>query len=116
MADANLGYCKILSPVDGVVISRAVDVGQTLPSSFSTPTLFQIANGPHENANWTPASPRRTIGGHRGNAGGGFTVDGLIPTAHFHGGVAQVRNSPITVNNVVHLRHSKSADQQGLTN
>ena len=43
-AVANLNYCKILSPVDGVVISRSVDVGQTVASSFNTPTLFQIAN------------------------------------------------------------------------
>ena len=43
-AVANLGYCKIYSPVDGVVISRAVDVGQTVAASLSAPTLFQIAN------------------------------------------------------------------------
>ena len=43
-ATANLGYCKIRSPVDGMVISRSVEVGQTVASSFSTPTLFQIAN------------------------------------------------------------------------
>ena len=43
-ANANLGYCKIRSPVDGIVISRAVDLGQTVASSFNTPTLFQIAN------------------------------------------------------------------------
>ena len=43
-AIANLGYCAIRSPVDGVVILRGVDVGQTVASSFSTPTLFQIAN------------------------------------------------------------------------
>ncbi|HEY1489761.1 MAG TPA: efflux RND transporter periplasmic adaptor subunit, partial [Verrucomicrobiae bacterium] len=43
-AQANLSYCKILSPVDGIVISRAIDLGQTVASSFNTPTLFQIAN------------------------------------------------------------------------
>jgi hypothetical protein len=43
-ANANLGYCKIRSPVDGIVISRAVNLGQTVASSFNTPTLFQIAN------------------------------------------------------------------------
>ena len=43
-ANANLGYCKIRSPVDGIVISRAIDLGQTVASSFNTPTLFQIAN------------------------------------------------------------------------
>ena len=40
----NLNYCKIVSPVDGVVISRAVELGQTVASSFNTPTIFQIAN------------------------------------------------------------------------
>jgi len=39
-ASANLGYCKIRSPVDGIVISRAIDLGQTVASSFNTPTLF----------------------------------------------------------------------------
>src|ERR1700691_2329363 len=43
-ANANLGYCKIRSPVDGIVISRAINLGQTVASSFNTPTLFQIAN------------------------------------------------------------------------
>ncbi|HKI68509.1 MAG TPA: efflux RND transporter periplasmic adaptor subunit, partial [Verrucomicrobiae bacterium] len=42
--EANLSYCNIYSPVDGVVISRNVDVGQTVAASFSAPTLFQIAN------------------------------------------------------------------------
>ena len=39
----NLGYSKITSPVDGTVISRAVDVGQTVAASFNTPTLFEVA-------------------------------------------------------------------------
>src|SRR5450432_1648284 len=43
-AKVNLAYCKILSPVDGVVILRAVELGQTVASSFNTPTIFQIAN------------------------------------------------------------------------
>ena len=43
-AMVNLNYCKIVSPVDGVVILRAVELGQTVASSFNTPTIFQIAN------------------------------------------------------------------------
>jgi HlyD family secretion protein len=43
-AMVNLNYCKIVAPVDGVVISRAVELGQTVASSFNTPTIFQIAN------------------------------------------------------------------------
>ena len=42
-ARANLGYCKITSPVDGIVISRKVDVGQTLVAAMTTPVLFTIA-------------------------------------------------------------------------
>ena len=42
-ARINLGYTDIVSPVDGVVVSRSVDVGQTVAASFQTPTLFQIA-------------------------------------------------------------------------
>ena len=43
-AQTNLGYATIYSPIDGVVVSRSVDVGQTVAASFSTPTLFTIAN------------------------------------------------------------------------
>jgi HlyD family secretion protein len=98
-ADANLGYCKILSPVDGVVISRAVDVGQTVASSFSTPTLFQIANDLTKMQIDTSIA-EADIGAIAETQAVDFTVD-AYPYRTFHGGVAQVRNSPITVNNVV---------------
>jgi HlyD family secretion protein len=98
-AMVNLGYCKILSPVDGVVISRAVDLGQTVASSFSTPTLFQIANDLTKmqiDSNVAEAD----VGGVRDGQSVDFLVD-AYPTRTFHGEVTQVRNSPITVNNVV---------------
>ena len=95
----NLGYCKILSPVDGVVISRAVDVGQTVASSFNTPTLFQIANDLTKmqiDSNVAEAD----VGGVVQDQSVDFSVD-AYPYRLFHGTVTQVRNSPITVNNVV---------------
>ena len=98
-AVANLGYCKIYSPVDGVVISRAVDVGQTVASSFNTPTLFQIANDLTQmqiDSNVAEAD----IGGVEEGQDVTFNVD-AYPYRTFRGKVTQVRNSPTTVNNVV---------------
>ena len=98
-ATANLGYCKILSPVDGVVISRAVDVGQTVASSFSTPTLFQIANDLTK-MQIDSSIAEADIGTITEGQTVDFTVD-AYPYRTFHGAVVQVRNAPITVNNVV---------------
>ena len=98
-AEANLSYCKILSPVDGVVISRAVDVGQTVASSFTTPTLFQIANDLTK-MQIDSSIAEADIGGITEGQAVDFTVD-AYPYRTFHGAVVQVRNSPITVNNVV---------------
>jgi HlyD family secretion protein len=98
-AQVNLNYCKILSPVDGVVISRAVDLGQTVASSFNTPTLFQIANDLTKmqiDSNVAEAD----VGGVLEGQSVDFTVD-AYPNRTFHGAVRQVRNSPTTVNNVV---------------
>ncbi|MGB7768646.1 MAG: efflux RND transporter periplasmic adaptor subunit [Verrucomicrobiia bacterium] len=96
---ANLGYCKIHSPVDGVVISRSVDLGQTVASSFNTPTLFQIANDLTKMQIDT-AVDEADIGGVREGQAVDFTVD-AYPNRTFHGIVTQVRNAPTTVNNVV---------------
>jgi HlyD family secretion protein len=98
-AIANLGYCKILSPVDGVVISRSVDLGQTVASSFNTPTLFQIANDLTKMQIDT-AVDEADIGGVKEGQVVDFTVD-AYPNRTFHGTVTQVRNAPTTVNNVV---------------
>ena len=96
---ANLGYCKIRSPVDGIVILRAIDLGQTVASSFNTPTLFQIANDLTKmqiDANVAEAD----VGGVVEAQTVDFTVD-AYPTRTFQGTVVQVRNSPTTLNNVV---------------
>lgn len=98
-AQANLGYCKIYSPVDGIVISRSVDVGQTVAASFNTPTLFQIANDLTK-MQIDSSVAEADIGGVEDGQAVTFNVD-AYPYRIFHGVVTQVRNAPTTVNNVV---------------
>jgi HlyD family secretion protein len=98
-AQVNLGYCKILSPVDGVVISRAVDVGQTVAASLSAPTIFIIANDLTK-MQIDSSVAEADVGGIIEGQDVDFTVD-AYPYRNFHGVVTQVRNSPATVNNVV---------------
>ena len=95
----NLNYCKILSPVDGVVILRAVELGQTVASSFNTPTIFQIANDLTK-MQIDSSVAEADVGGVVEGQEVTFTVD-AYPERTFHGAVTQVRNSPTTVNNVV---------------
>ena len=98
-AMVNLGYCKIHSPVDGVVISRAVELGQTVASSFNTPTLFQIANDLTKMQIDASVS-EADVGGVEEGQTVKFHVDAYFDR-DFHGVVTQVRNAPTTVNNVV---------------
>ena len=98
-AQVNLDRCTISSPVDGIVISRSVDVGQTVAASLSAPTLFVIANDLTKmqiDANVAEAD----VGGVEVGQNVDFTVD-AFPNRTFHGVVTQVRNAPITVQNVV---------------
>lgn len=98
-ARISLGYTDIVSPVDGVVVSRNVDVGQTVAASFQTPTLFLIAQDLAEmqvNASVSESD----IGGIREGQQAHFSVD-AHPGRRFEGVVTQVRNSPVTVQNVV---------------
>ncbi len=99
LAETNLKYTRIISPVDGVVISRNVDVGQTVAASFQTPTLFTIAQDLTKmqiNTNVDEADIGRVRKGQEVE----FTVD-AYPDVTFRGEVWQVRNAPITVQNVV---------------
>jgi HlyD family secretion protein len=98
-AVANLGYCAIRSPVDGVVISRSVDVGQTVASSFNTPTLFEIANDLTK-MQIDSSVAEADIGGIAVGQRADFSVD-AYPFSTFHGYVTQVRNAPTNANNVV---------------
>ena len=98
-AKADLDHCTIKSPVDGEVISRSVDVGQTVAASLQAPVIFAIANDLTKmqiDANVAEAD----VGVVEVNQDVDFTVD-AFPTRTFHGKVVQVRNAPITVQNVV---------------
>jgi HlyD family secretion protein len=98
-AEVNLKYTTILSPIDGVVISRAIDVGQTVAASLQTPTLFTIAQDLTKMQVDTSVAegdvgkiqPKMTVG---------FTVDAQ-PGQRFEGVVRQVRDAAVTVQNVV---------------
>ncbi|MCE5210328.1 MAG: efflux RND transporter periplasmic adaptor subunit [Deltaproteobacteria bacterium] len=99
IAQANLQYTRILSPVDGIVISRSVDVGQTVAASFQTPTLFSIAQDLTKMQIDTSVD-EADIGKVRAGQEVSFTVD-AYPDTNFTGKVSVVRNAPITVSNVV---------------
>jgi len=98
-ARINLGYTDITSPVDGVVVSRSVDVGQTVAASFQTPTLFQIAQDLTKMQVDSSVS-ESDIGGVAEGQAAWFNVD-AYPGRRFEGKVAQVRNAPVTLQNVV---------------
>ncbi|MFO0701298.1 MAG: efflux RND transporter periplasmic adaptor subunit [Nitrospira sp.] len=98
-AELDLGYTTIYSPVDGIVVSRNVDVGQTLAATFQTPTLFVIAQDLTQMQVNTNVS-ESDIGGIREGAPANFRVD-AYPKQFFEGIVAQVRNAPINIQNVV---------------
>ncbi|SEM25828.1 HlyD family secretion protein [Syntrophus gentianae] len=98
-AETNLRYTRIISPVDGTVISRNVDVGQTVAASFQTPTLFTIAQDLTRmqiDANVDEAD----IGKVQVQQPVEFSVD-AYPDFVFRGKVAEVRSAPINVQNVV---------------
>ena len=96
---ANLGYCKITAPVDGIVISRKVDVGQTLAAAMTTPILFTIAQDITK-MNISASVSEADIGQVRTGQLVDFTVD-AFPDEVFHGKVTQVRKAPTTTQNVV---------------
>ena len=98
-AKVDLNNCTITSPIDGIVISRNVDVGQTVAASLSAPVLFAIANDLSRmqiDANVAEAD----IGAVAVDQKVDFSVD-AYPNRTFQGQVVQVRNAPITVQNVV---------------
>jgi HlyD family secretion protein len=98
-SEINLAYTKIYSPTDGVVISRNVDVGQTVAASLQAPTLFVIA-GDLRKMQVDTSVAEADIGRLRNGMGASFTVD-AYPGETFHGKVRQIRNAPQTVENVV---------------
>ncbi len=95
----NLRYSKIVSPVDGTVISRAVDVGQTVAASFNTPTLFEVAEDLTQMQIETSVS-EADIGKVKVGQKAMYTLDGY-QDRKFEGTVTQVRLASTTTNNVV---------------
>ena len=96
---ANLGFTVIRSPVDGVVIDRVVDLGQTVAASFQTPTLIKIARDLAEMRIDTSFA-EADIGSIREGQKAKFTVD-AFPNRNFEGVVQQIRLNPTTQQNVV---------------
>jgi HlyD family secretion protein len=95
----NLDYTTIVAPVSGTVISRNVDVGQTVASAFAAPTLFTIAED-LEKMQVDTSVAEADVGKLKAGMVASFTVD-AYPTERFKGTVRQVRNAPTTVQNVV---------------
>jgi HlyD family secretion protein len=98
-AEINLSYTTIASPIDGIVVSRSVDVGQTVAASFQAPTLFVLAEDLRKmqvNTSVAEADVGRLVPGMAAT----FTVDAW-PGEKFQGTVRQIRNAPQTVQNVV---------------
>ena len=98
-ANVNLEYTNIISPIDGVVISRAVDVGQTVAASMTTPTIFTIAEDLRKmqvNTNVSEGDVGRLETGQPTT----FTVD-AFPGRTFKGVISQIRNAATVVSNVV---------------
>ena len=98
-AETNLGYATITSPVDGTVISRKVDKGQTVAASFQTPDLFEIAEDLSKMQIETAVS-EADIGMLKEGLPVTFTVD-AYPNMTFNGNIQQIRLSPTNVSNVV---------------
>lgn len=98
-AETNLKNATIRSPVDGIVISRNVDVGQTVAASFQTPTLFTIAQNLTKMQIETSVDESDISRAQLGQPVS-FTVD-AYPERTFSGSVTQIRSAPITVQNVV---------------
>ena len=98
-AEIDLRYTKIVSPVDGIVVSKEVEVGQTVAASFQTPTLFNVAEDLTKmqiEASVVEADIAKVEEGQTVE----FSVDSF-PDEVFYGIVTQVRNNPITTSNVV---------------
>ena len=98
-AQINLDYTDIVSPVNGIVVSRNVDMGQTVAASFQTPTLFLIAKDLEKMQVDTNVS-ESDVGAAREGQRAVFTVE-AYPDRTFEGNVMQVRRAPITVQNIV---------------
>ena len=98
-SETNLRYTDILAPTDGIVISRAVNVGQTVAASLSAPVIFTIAQDLRAMEVHTNIA-ESDIGRLRAGMDASFTVD-AYPTERFRGRIREIRNAPQVVQNVV---------------
>jgi HlyD family secretion protein len=98
-AQVNLDYCTIYAPTDGTVISRNVDVGQTVAAALQAPTLFTIAQDLKKMQVDTSVA-EADVGKLQPGMPATFTVD-AYPSEKFRGTIRQIRNAPQTVQNVV---------------
>ena len=95
----NLSYARIYSPIDGIILNRAVDEGQTVAASFNTPTLFTIANDLTQ-MRVEAKVDEADIGQIKMNQRVRFTVD-AYPDLKFTGSVSEIRKQPVVTSNVV---------------
>lgn len=112
-AMTNLGYTKIIAPVDGTIISREIDLGQPVAASFQAPELFTIAQDLTKmqiEVNVSEADIGKVKEGQQVT----YTLDGY-PDRLFYGKVTQVRISPTTVSNVVTYSVIVGVDNKDLT-
>src|SRR5690242_16889460 len=98
-AATNVALCRITSPIDGIVISRSVDVGQTVAASLQAPTLFLIANDLAQ-MQILAAVDEADVGKVKAGMPARFTVD-AFPGEVFQGRIREVRQAPTNVQNVV---------------
>lgn len=98
-AQSNLSYTTITSPIDGIIITRAVDVGQTVAASLASPTLFTIAENLASVQVHTNVA-EADVGKLRAGLEATFTVD-AFPNRRFSGRILQIRYAPQVVSNVV---------------
>ncbi|HET7746057.1 MAG TPA: efflux RND transporter periplasmic adaptor subunit, partial [Vicinamibacteria bacterium] len=110
-ADVDLAHTVITSPIDGVVVARNVDVGQTVAASLQAPTLFVIANDLSQ-MQVSASIDEADVGRVRSGQEAAFRVD-AYPSETFRGRVEQVRLQPITAQNVVTYNTIIAADNPG---
>jgi HlyD family secretion protein len=111
-AQVNLAYTTIYAPVDGVIISRSIDVGQTVAASFSAPILFMIANKLTQMQIDALVS-EADVGNVESNQAVNFRVD-AFPLRVFRGAVVQIRNAAQTNQNVITYDTVISVDNSDL--
>ena len=111
-AQTNLSYCEIRSPIDGIVIKRAVEIGNSVAATLNSPELYEIANDLTK-MQIDASVAEADIGNVAENQDVNFTVD-AYPNRQFRGKVFQIRNAPQTQQNVVIYDVMISVDNRDL--